>query len=46
MLINEVGCILHRDVQWDRTEDGHSIFKCKTCEQDVDREAEDAGSGC
>lgn len=45
-VITERGCVKHLIVQWDRMEDGYSIFKCLLCREDVDREAEDACSGC
>lgn len=46
MIITETGCIKHVVVQYDRQEAGYAIFKCLMCGLDVDREAEDAGSGC
>ena len=45
-VVNAEGCIIHLRVQWDRQEDGHSIFKCLDCGKDVEKEAEDCGSGC
>lgn len=45
-IITEQGCIKHLIVQWDRYENGYSIFKCLFCREDVDREAEESGSGC
>lgn len=46
MILTVEGCVLHRNVQFDRCEDGHQVFKCLDCGKDVDREADDAGSGC
>jgi hypothetical protein len=42
MIVTETGCIVHRDVQWDRLEEGYAIFKCASCGLDVAREAEDS----
>jgi hypothetical protein len=42
VVITETGCIKHVVVQWDRVEEGHSIFKCLVCGLDVSREAEDS----
>lgn len=41
-VVTEKGCIVHLIVQWDRCEDGHSVFKCLLCHEDVAREAEDS----
>ena len=46
MIVNAEGCIIHVRVQWDRLEDGYSVFKCLDCDKDVERESEDCGSGC
>jgi hypothetical protein len=45
-VITEEGCVIHLRVQWDRQEDGYSIFKCLDCGLDVAQEPEDCGSGC
>lgn len=46
MILTVEGCVLHRNVQFDRCEDGHQVFKCLDCGHDVAHEADDAGSGC
>jgi hypothetical protein len=44
-VITEEGCVIHLRVQWDRCEDGASVFKCLDCGLDVVKEMEDTGCG-
>jgi len=40
-----IDTIMHRNVQFNRSENGHQIFKCPACGVEV-LEAEDSCSGC
>lgn len=47
MILTAEGCIdgvMHRNVQFDRCEAGHQVFKCPGCGQEF-LEAEDSCSG-
>lgn len=48
MILTAESCIegmMHKNVQFNRVEDGHQVFKCPSCGKEF-LEADDAGSGC
>jgi hypothetical protein len=49
MILTAEGCvdsIMHHGVQFGGMEEGYQLFVCPKCNKIVEREADDAGSGC